>query len=218
MRDHAVQLGGADRHGMAAEAELLERLVAREEAELARQVDEPPLRVVDLRGAAGRLELLGDAGEPGVQIGGPGHPGIRTTRRARALCVRSGRDPAGPRRPLVVRDYDEALRYYVGALGFELLEDAPLTDEKRWVVVAPPGGGTALLLAARRHGRQATRVGDQTGGRVAFFLEQRRLRRRPRAAARRRGALHRAPREEPYGTVAVFEDLYGNRWDLLERG
>jgi hypothetical protein len=76
-----VQLGGADRHGMAAEAELLERLVTREEAELARHVDEPPLRVVDLRGAAGRLDLLGDAGEAGVQIGGPGHAGIRTTPR-----------------------------------------------------------------------------------------------------------------------------------------
>ena len=119
---------------------------------------------------------------------------------------------------LVVRDYDEALRYYVGALGFELLEDSPLTGDKRWVVVAPAGGnGTALLLARAATGIQSSRVGDQTGGRVAFFLDTDDFaadHRRMRAAGVR---FVEPPREEPYGTVAVFEDLYGNRWDLVER-
>jgi catechol 2,3-dioxygenase-like lactoylglutathione lyase family enzyme len=119
---------------------------------------------------------------------------------------------------LVVRDYDEALRYYVGALGFELLEDSPLAGEKRWVVVAPAGAhGTALLLARAATGAQSARVGDQTGGRVAFFLDSDDFaadHRRMRAAG---VCFVEPPREEPYGTVAVFEDLYGNRWDLIER-
>jgi catechol 2,3-dioxygenase-like lactoylglutathione lyase family enzyme len=118
---------------------------------------------------------------------------------------------------LVVRDYDEALRYFVDALGFELREDTPLGGGKRWVVVAPPGSdGTALLLARGVTDGQRSRVGDQTGGRVALFLETDDF---AAAHARMRAAgvcFVEEPRQEPYGTVAVFEDLYGNRWDLVE--
>ena len=119
---------------------------------------------------------------------------------------------------LVVREYDEALRFFVDALGFELREDTPLADAKRWVVVGPAGGdGTALLLARAATDDQRSRVGDQTGGRVALFLETDDFAatyQRMRAAGVR---FAEAPRDEPYGTVAVFEDLYGNRWDLLGR-
>ena len=117
---------------------------------------------------------------------------------------------------LVVRDYDEAIRFFVDALGFTLREDTPVGAGKRWVVVEPPGGGTALLLARAASDAQAARVGDQTGGRVALFLETGDFaadHERLRAAGVR---FAEAPREEAYGTVAVFEDLYGNRWDLIE--
>ena len=117
---------------------------------------------------------------------------------------------------VVVREYDEAVRFYVDALGFELREDSVLPGGKRWIVVGPPGG-TAVLLARAATAAQRLRVGDQTGGRVAFFLdtddflaEYERL----RAAGVR---FVEPPRQEVYGTVAVFQDLYGNRWDLVER-
>lgn len=119
---------------------------------------------------------------------------------------------------LVVDDYDEAIRHYTGALGFRLAEDTPRPDGSRWVVVEPDGSGTgaALLLARARTGSQRARVGDQTGGRVGFFLHTDDL---ARDHARMRAAgvtFLEEPRHEPYGTVAVFEDLYGNRWDLLQ--
>ncbi|GAA0918798.1 VOC family protein [Streptomyces thermoalcalitolerans] len=119
---------------------------------------------------------------------------------------------------LVVDDYDEAIRHYTEALGFRLVEDTPRPDGSRWVVVAPDGNGagTALLLARARNGRQRARVGDQTGGRVGFFLYTGDF---ARDHARMRAAgvtFLEEPRHEPYGTVAVFEDLYGNRWDLLQ--
>ncbi|MFH9979117.1 VOC family protein [Streptomyces sp. NPDC017179] len=118
---------------------------------------------------------------------------------------------------LVVDDYDEAIRFYTGALGFRLAEDAPRPDGSRWVVVEPGDGtGTALLLARARTGAQQARVGDQTGGRVGFFLHTGDF---ARDHARMRAAgvtFLEEPRQEPYGTVAVFEDLYGNRWDLLQ--
>lgn len=118
---------------------------------------------------------------------------------------------------LVVGDYDEALAYYVDALGFRLVEDTPLGPTKRWVVVAPPGDdGAALLLATADDDRQRQRIGDQTGGRVAFFLltdDFGRDHARMTAAGVR---FLESPRTEPYGTVAVFVDLYGNRWDLLQ--
>lgn len=119
---------------------------------------------------------------------------------------------------LLVRDYDEAIDYYVDTLGFELVEDAPVPAQgKRWVVVAPRGGrGAQLLLAQPSDPLQAARVGDQTGARVALFLYTDDFA-RDHAAYRSRGVRFlEAPREEPYGTVAVFEDLYGNRWDLLQ--
>lgn len=119
---------------------------------------------------------------------------------------------------LVVDDYDEAIRFYTGALGFRLVEDAPRPDGSRWVVVAAgeEDHGSALLLARAKGDRQRTRVGDQTGGRVGFFLHTGDF---ARDHARMRAAgvtFLEEPRHEPYGTVAVFEDLYGNRWDLLQ--
>lgn len=118
---------------------------------------------------------------------------------------------------LVVRDYDEAIAFYRDALGFTVREDTRLSPEKRWVVVAPPGSqGGALLLARASTARQAERVGDQTGGRVGFFLHTDDFA-RDHAALRSRGVRFiEEPRQESYGTVAVFEDLYGNRWDLLQ--
>lgn len=115
---------------------------------------------------------------------------------------------------LVVRDYDEAIRFYVEGLGFTLVEDTP-QEGKRWVVVSA-GGGASLLLAEATTEEQKARVGDQTGGRVGFFLETDDFARDHAAMSARGVRFAEAPREEDYGTVAVFLDLYGNRWDLLE--
>ena len=118
---------------------------------------------------------------------------------------------------LVVRDYDEALAWYTGTLGFDCLEDTDLGGGKRWVVVAPPGGYAArLLLATAATSEQASRIGDQTGGRVFLFLETDDFARDYAALVRRGVTFTEAPREEPYGAVAVFADLYGNRWDLIQ--
>lgn len=118
---------------------------------------------------------------------------------------------------LVVRDYDEAIAFYRDALGFTVREDTRLSPEKRWVVVAPPGSqGGALLLARASTARQAERVGDQTGGRVGFFLHTDDFARDHDALRSRGVRFIEEPRQESYGTVAVFEDLYGNRWDLLQ--
>ena len=114
----------------------------------------------------------------------------------------------------LVRDYDEAIAFFVDALGFECLEESDLGAGKRWVRVAAPAGGE-LLLAKASTPHQQTRIGDQTGGRVAFFLHTDDF---DRAHARMRAAgvrFREAPRREAYGTVAVFEDLYGNTWDLI---
>jgi catechol 2,3-dioxygenase-like lactoylglutathione lyase family enzyme len=120
---------------------------------------------------------------------------------------------------LLVHDYDEAIAFYVNALGFVLVEDTPIDENKRWVVVAPPTGtGTSLLLARAATTAQRERVGDQTGGRVFLFLQTPDF---ASAHERMREAGVRfvsPPREEAYGTVAVFEDLYGNRWDLIQPG
>jgi catechol 2,3-dioxygenase-like lactoylglutathione lyase family enzyme len=117
---------------------------------------------------------------------------------------------------LLVRDYDEAIAFYVGALGFELREDAPLGDGKRWVVVVPPGGETGLLLARADGPEQEVRVGDQTGGRVGLFLNTDDFARDHERMSAAGVAFDEPPRHEPFGTVAVFRDLYGNRWDLIE--
>jgi predicted enzyme related to lactoylglutathione lyase len=122
---------------------------------------------------------------------------------------------------LVVDDYDAAIRFFVDAVGFDLVEDDPIDDVKRWVVVAPSDDrghrGAGLLLARAGDDAQRRRVGDQTGGRVAFFLHTDDF---DGDHARMRDAgVHfvEEPRREPYGSVAVFVDCCGNRWDLLER-
>jgi catechol 2,3-dioxygenase-like lactoylglutathione lyase family enzyme len=118
---------------------------------------------------------------------------------------------------LVVREYDEAKEYYCQVMGFELIEDSPLADGKRWVVVAPPGvNGTRLLLAKAATAAQTERIGDQTGGRVFLFLHTDDFWRDWKSMRERGVKFREEPREESYGTVAVFEDLYGNRWDLLQ--
>ena len=119
---------------------------------------------------------------------------------------------------LVVRDYDEAIDFYVGVLGFILVEDSIIAaQDKRWVVVAPPGAaGSRLLLARAANAEQAARIGDQTGGRVFLFLYTDDFWRDFHAYKERGVIFAREPRAESYGTVAVFRDLYGNLWDLLE--
>lgn len=117
---------------------------------------------------------------------------------------------------LLVRDYDEAIAYYTGKLGFILREDTPLSPAKRWVVVAPSDGGPGILLARADGERQTARIGDQTGGRVFLFLATDDFVRDHAALGARGVRFIEAPRVESYGTVAVFEDLYGNRWDLIE--
>jgi catechol 2,3-dioxygenase-like lactoylglutathione lyase family enzyme len=121
---------------------------------------------------------------------------------------------------LVVADYDEALAFYVGTLGFTLVEDTWIEEQqKRWVLVAPPGSppaGTALLLARAVGPEQSARVGDQTGGRVFLFLFTDDFRRDYDAYRAKGVEFVRPPKVESYGTVAVFRDPYGNLWDLLE--
>jgi catechol 2,3-dioxygenase-like lactoylglutathione lyase family enzyme len=119
---------------------------------------------------------------------------------------------------LVVRDYDEALAFYRDKLGFSLVEDSFVeAQNKRWVVVAPSGSSSTRLLLARAVGRrQATRIGDQSGGRVFLFLHTDDFWRDYRLYVSRGVAFVREPKEEPYGTVAVFQDLYGNLWDLVQ--
>ena len=115
---------------------------------------------------------------------------------------------------LVVRDYDEAISWYVDRLGFVVHEDTRLSDEKRWVVVGPEEAETRLLLA-KATGSQAERIGDQTGGRVAFFLRTDEFEATHEQMVRAGVQFVELPRAERYGTVAVFIDLYGNRWDLV---
>jgi catechol 2,3-dioxygenase-like lactoylglutathione lyase family enzyme len=118
---------------------------------------------------------------------------------------------------LVVADYDEAIAFYTQKLGFTLLEDTPMSPTKRWVRVAPPGAGEcALLLAKAANEEQASRVGNQTGGRVFLFLHTDNFQRDYRRLLEHGVHIVREPSAEPYGTVAVFADLYGNLWDLVE--
>lgn len=118
---------------------------------------------------------------------------------------------------LVVDDYDAAIEFYTQKLGFLLLEDTPLSDTKRWVLVSPPGQGSCCLLLAKAVGaEQQSRIGNQTGGRVFLFLHTDDFWRDYHHYLRQSIRFVREPVEEAYGTVAVFEDLYGNLWDLIE--
>jgi catechol 2,3-dioxygenase-like lactoylglutathione lyase family enzyme len=118
---------------------------------------------------------------------------------------------------IVVREYDEAIAWYTEKLGFELVEDTPQSDVKRWVRVRPPGStGSDLLLARAANAEQASRIGNQTGGRVFLFLYTDDFH-RDHDNYRDRGVVFvRPPSNEAYGIVAVFEDLYGNKWDLVQ--
>jgi catechol 2,3-dioxygenase-like lactoylglutathione lyase family enzyme len=119
---------------------------------------------------------------------------------------------------LVVRDYDEAIAFYTKAMGFVLIEDTDLGGGKRWVRVAPPNSnGTSLLLARAVTPHQESRIGDQTGRRVFLFLDTDDCRRDYDAMRAHGVGFEGEPRQEAYGVVAVFSDLYGNRWDLVER-
>lgn len=120
---------------------------------------------------------------------------------------------------LVVPDYDQAIAFYVGKLGFRLLEDIPQPGPKRWVTVAPPGpaDGCALLLAKASGAVQEAAVGNQAGGRVFLFLETDNFERDHGAMLAAGVTFEEAPRVEPYGKVAVWRDPFGNRWDLLQR-
>jgi len=163
-------------------------------------------------------------------VGGPRGPGAATAPRARGRrsrwSARAGCFYAGPVHlglvAVVVNEYDPAIRFFTGALGFELIEDSPaLTSEgrpRRWVVVRPPGAATGVLLARADGEDQAAIVGNQAAGRVGFFLHVADF-----AAARARMAAAgveflTAPRTEPYGQVAVFRDIAGNKWDLIGPG
>jgi len=122
---------------------------------------------------------------------------------------------------LVVRDYDEAISYFTHTLAFDLIEDSPSIDregrQKRWVLIAPPGStGTRILLAKASTAEEAAHIGNQTGGRVFLFLHTNDFWRDYNALTQQGVKFVREPKAEEYGTVAVFEDLYGNKWDLLE--
>jgi len=116
---------------------------------------------------------------------------------------------------LVVPDYDAAIAFFVGKLGFRLSEDIN-QGRKRWVTVEPPGGGARLLLARAEGPSQARAIGRQAGGRVFLFLETDDFHRDHAAMLAAGVTFDEAPRQEPYGTVAVWRDPFGNRWDLIE--
>jgi len=118
---------------------------------------------------------------------------------------------------LLVTDYDEAIAWYTRALGFELIEDTDMGEGKRWVLLAPPGScETRLLLSKAKGDEQASRIGNQTGGRVFLLLNTDDFQRDWQRMRAEGVHFREEPRYEAYGTVAVFEDLYGNGWDLLE--
>lgn len=117
---------------------------------------------------------------------------------------------------IIVDDYDNAISFYVEKLGFELRQDRLISEHKRWVVVAPPGDGSGLLLARAADERQRRAIGDQSGGRVFLFLETDNFARDYLAYTLQGVRFVETPRHEGYGIVAVFEDLYGNRWDLIQ--
>ena len=118
---------------------------------------------------------------------------------------------------LIVNDYDEAIDFYVSKLNFDLIEDTELEKKKRWVLVSPKGNKSfSLLLAKASNELQKSRIGDQTGGRVFLFLNTDNFKRDYQNLINKNIKIVREPKVELYGTVAVFEDLYGNLWDLIE--
>lgn len=118
---------------------------------------------------------------------------------------------------LVVRDYDEAIEFYTQKLNFKLIEDTVLSETKRWVLIVPPGSdGCKLLLAKAANEEQLSRVGNQTGGRVFLFLHTDNFQRDFQNLREQSITIVRQPVKEAWGTVAVFADLYGNLWDLIE--
>ena len=117
---------------------------------------------------------------------------------------------------LVVKDYDEAIAFYTKQLHFDLIEDTVLSDSKRWVVVAPKNSQCRLLLAKAANGEQLKSVGNQTGGRVFLFMNTDNLEREHQNLVENKVNIVREPKQENYGKVLVFEDLYGNLWDLIE--
>lgn len=117
---------------------------------------------------------------------------------------------------IVVKDYDEAIDFYTQKLKFTLVEDTPLSETKRWVVVKPSGSACSLLLAKASTKEQAGRIGNQTGGRVFLFLHTTNFDQDFQNLAEQKIKIVRQPSQEAYGKVAVFEDLYGNLWDLIE--
>jgi catechol 2,3-dioxygenase-like lactoylglutathione lyase family enzyme len=118
---------------------------------------------------------------------------------------------------VLIDDYDKAIAFYTQQLGFTLLGDSKLSDTKRWVTVSPPGSsGCSLLLAKASNEEQASRIGNQTGGRVFLFLHTDDIRRDHKLFVEKGIVFVREPVEQPYGAVAVFRDLYGNLWDLIQ--
>jgi catechol 2,3-dioxygenase-like lactoylglutathione lyase family enzyme len=118
---------------------------------------------------------------------------------------------------LLVRDYDEAIAWFTGALGFTLVEDTDLGEGKRWVLVKPPGAADChIMLAKAKNARELAAIGNQSGGRVFLFLHTDNFARDHAAFTARGVRFIERPRREAYGTVAVFEDFCGNRWDLLQ--
>jgi catechol 2,3-dioxygenase-like lactoylglutathione lyase family enzyme len=118
---------------------------------------------------------------------------------------------------LLVNDYDDAITFYTQKLNFELVEDTKMSDTKRWVLVKPRGGQCALLLAKAADNEQEKFVGNQTGGRVFLFLETDNFDRDFTNLLKHNVTIVREPSNEPYGKVCVFADLYGNKWDLIEK-
>jgi catechol 2,3-dioxygenase-like lactoylglutathione lyase family enzyme len=117
---------------------------------------------------------------------------------------------------LVVDDYDQAINFYTEKFNFRLVEDTKLSETKRWVLVAPTGGECCLLLAKAANEEQKSRIGNQTGGRVFLFLHTDNFKRDYESLKAHGVTIVREPSVEEYGTVAVFADLYGNLWDLIE--
>jgi catechol 2,3-dioxygenase-like lactoylglutathione lyase family enzyme len=118
---------------------------------------------------------------------------------------------------ILVNDYDEAIEFYTGKLHFDLIEDTQLTETKRWVLIRPKGSNECcLLLAKAANGEQVSRIGNQTGGRVFLFLHTDDFERDYKNLLDHKIEIVRTPAKEEYGTVAVFRDLYGNLWDLIE--